>query len=286
MILSFHPIFPANQNIICAGRKPDMNDLSAIKDADAVILPQGCSELLYNMAKSNCPHVFPNFDARFTYPGKIGQTKLFQKTNTAHPATELFPTVRTFQDSYGQTPDLSSFIFPCVFKFDWGGEGDMVYRVSSVTELDNLILKAGTFEKSGQSGFLVQENIITKGLSLRINIIGRRLISFWKIPDSDSEFYSNLSKGGKIAYDLYPELQETGKEAVSEFCRKTGINLAGFDLLFSFDESGKPDPVPLFLEINYFFGRRGLGGSEKFYEILVHEIDIWLSELGLSVKAS
>jgi ribosomal protein S6--L-glutamate ligase len=31
------------------------------------------------------------------------------------------------------------------------------------------------------------------------------------------------------------------------------------------------------LEINYFFGRRGLGGSDAFYEILKSEIDNWLS---------
>jgi ribosomal protein S6--L-glutamate ligase len=31
------------------------------------------------------------------------------------------------------------------------------------------------------------------------------------------------------------------------------------------------------LEINYFFGRRGLGGSDAFYEILKREINTWLS---------
>jgi ribosomal protein S6--L-glutamate ligase len=35
------------------------------------------------------------------------------------------------------------------------------------------------------------------------------------------------------------------------------------------------------LEINYFFGRRGLGGSNAFYEILTSEIDNWLDQLDL-----
>jgi ribosomal protein S6--L-glutamate ligase len=35
------------------------------------------------------------------------------------------------------------------------------------------------------------------------------------------------------------------------------------------------------LEINYFFGRRGLGGSAVYYEILKKEIDTWLDQLDL-----
>jgi ribosomal protein S6--L-glutamate ligase len=45
----------------------------------------------------------------------------------------------------------------------------------------------------------------------------------------------------------------------------------------------KKDPRPLFLEINYFFGRAGLGGSERFYDMLQTEIDNWLAGLGLQV---
>ena len=90
MILSFHPIIEAHENIICAGRLPDDSDLSAIKRADAVILPQGCSEVLYRMARLNCPHVFPNLDVRFDFPGKRGQIQLFRKLGIEHPRTEIF----------------------------------------------------------------------------------------------------------------------------------------------------------------------------------------------------
>jgi len=284
MILSFHPCFVADKNIICAGRKPDINDLAAIESANAVILPQGCSELLYTMAKSNCLNVFPNFDARFQYPGKIGQIHLFQKTNTIHPKTETFPAVNVFKEKYFQSSGNFQFNFPFVFKFNWGGEGDMVYKVSSLEDLNLLLLKAEQFEKTGQSRFLIQEYISSKGKSLRINVIGQRQISFWRFQDNGNGFQSNLSKGAKIDYDSHPKLMEIAKKSVYEFCQKTGINLAGFDILFSFDSSGKPGTEPLFLEINYFFGRRGLGGSEKFYKLLVQEIRIWLDELGLSVK--
>jgi ribosomal protein S6--L-glutamate ligase len=284
MILSFHPCFIADKNIICAGRKPDVNDLAAIEEADAVILPQGCSELLYAMAKNNCSHVFPNFDTKFQYPGKINQIKLFEKTNTKHPKSETFPEASDLKAKYGQLPNVPGFPFPLVFKFDWGGEGDLVYSVSSLQELNRLLIKAEKFEETGQSGFIIQEYISSKGKSLRINVIGQRLISFWRILENDNEFQSNLSKGANIDYDLYPELQKVAKKSVFDFCQSTGINLAGFDILFSFNTFETKKTEPLFLEINYFFGRRGLGGSEKFYDMLIEEIHSWLNGLGLSLN--
>ena len=74
-----------------------------------------------------------------------------------------------------------------------------------------------------------------------------------------------------------PLLQKAAKTAVLSFCEKTNINLAGFDFLFS-EKSLKKRPIePLFLEINYFFGRKGLGGSEAYYKILQQEIDNWIN---------
>jgi ribosomal protein S6--L-glutamate ligase len=35
----------------------------------------------------------------------------------------------------------------------------------------------------------------------------------------------------------------------------------------------------MLLEINYYFGRKGLGGSEAYYKILRKEIQAWLSSL-------
>ena len=73
MILSFNPIFEGDRQIICAGREPDEKDLKAVRSADAVILSQGCGQSLYTMARQNCSYVFPNYDARLSYPGKLKQ---------------------------------------------------------------------------------------------------------------------------------------------------------------------------------------------------------------------
>lgn len=72
-----------------------------------------------------------------------------------------------------------------------------------------------------------------------------------------------------------PGLREKGIEAVRRFCKRTGINLAGFDILF--DRKRKP-ALPLFLEINYYFGRKGLGGSLHFYDLFGQAADRWLAD--------
>jgi len=288
MILSFHPCFEYDKNIICAGRDPGADELAAIKAADAVILPQGCRELLYKMAQKNCRNVFPNYDARFKYPGKIGQIRLFQETDTPHPKTEIYHTVGVSPCAYPAT-EVSHSAYPVrlpfVFKFDWGGEGDNVFLIKSDKEFQNILKKAEDYEKTGQSGFIIQEyirpiprfvsenNDIPESRTLRVVVIGTKIISYWRIQKNPEKFHANIAKGGVTDADSDPDLQEAAKISAKDFCQKTGINLAGFDFLFSWKNG---TAIPLFLEINYFFGRHGLGGSEKFYELLDTEIKNWI----------
>jgi len=110
-------------------------------------------------------------------------------------------------------------------------------------------------------------------------IIGQRLISYWRIQKNDGGFYSNLGKGAVIDAEGDPEQQHKAVALVKQMCHKTGINLAGLDVIFS---SENDDPDPLLLEINYFFGRKGLGGSEAYYRVLLAEIQAWISGLGFS----
>ncbi len=278
MIVSFHPLYEADRNIICAGREPDADDLAAIKTAEAVILPQGCRQSLYKMAVDNCRHVFPNYDARFDYSGKIGQIQLFQKSGTAHPHAETYSSLDVFRQQYGETPKDIAFELPCVFKFDWGGEGETVFLINSRQDLEEILQKAADFERSGQKGFLLQQYVPTRGRTLRVVIIGRTLISYWRIQENVNTFISNVSQGARIDATLAPERQKVAQVFVKNLCNKTGINLAGFDVIFA---PVKETIKPLMLEINYYFGRRGLGGSDAYYEILKSEIDNWLGQLDL-----
>ena len=59
------------------------------------------------------------------------------------------------------------------------------------------------------------------------------------------------------------------------FCRRAGINVAGLDILFNRQRDQNP---PLFLEINYYFGRKGLGGSLRFYDLFEQAANRWLAD--------
>jgi ribosomal protein S6--L-glutamate ligase len=283
MILSFHPLFVADNNINCAGRAPGNDELAQLKAADAVILPQGCRLDLYAMARENCSLVFPNYDARFDYPGKIGQIQLFRQTGVLCPESEAFADTDMFTMHYPRISEDLSFEFPFVLKFDWGGEGETVHLIDSAEQLKAIIQKARAFEHTGQKGFLIQEYVPCHRRTLRVIVIGRRHISYWRVQRSRNNFLANLAQGAQIDTESDPDQQVKAVEAVKVFCRRTQIDLAGFDILFS----TKPDQTaPYFLEINYFFGRRGLGGSEKYYAILVGEIKNWLHRHGLSLETT
>ncbi|RJP94129.1 MAG: glutathione synthase [Desulfobacteraceae bacterium] len=273
MILSFHPMITADQNMICAGRDPGDMELDAMRKADAVILPQGCRQTLYDMAAAHCAHVFPNYAAKFTYPGKLGQIELFAHFHLPHPKTETFTRVDTFYASGGTTDNTG---YPLVFKFDWGGEGDTVMRMDSPEEFNAVLEKAKTYEKTGQSGFLIQEYIPSGNRSLRVAVIGGQRIAYWRIQKNPNQFGTALSKNASIDAHADPDKQAAGIALVNQLCEKTGINLAGVDLIFP-ESSEKADP--LLLEINYFFGRTGIGGSKRFYALLRKEVKRWLNGL-------
>jgi ribosomal protein S6--L-glutamate ligase len=274
MIVSFHPAYEADRNVICAGRSPNASDLAHIRQAKAVILNQGCPQRLYDLARAHCRYVFPNYDIRFQYPGKLGQIRLFRKLDIPYPATELFDSVESYR--HLANPGV---VFPLVFKFGWGGEGETVFLIRNAAQLEDILKKATAFERTGQKGFLLQEFIPSDGRSLRVVIIGKRAIAYWRTRNSDDGFKSNLAQGATIDTDSDPELQRQGIQLVRSFCRRTQVDLAGFDLLFPSESS---TPEALMLELNYFFGRRGLGGSQAFYRILKAEIDHWLQGQGLT----
>ena len=278
MILSFHPLYVADKNIICAGRTPGADDAKAAAEAEAIVLPQGCRSDLYELAYKNCQLVFPNYNARFAYQGKMGQIALFKRFGVPHPESMVFTDTGDFRRSIKRIPVDLPFGLPCVFKFDWGGGGDTVYPVDSEDRLMALLDSAATFERSGQKGFLLQEMIAAGSRSLRVVVIGQQYRAYWRVQPIRGGFMTGLAHGARIDTVADPGLQGQAIIAVRDFCQQTGINLAGFDVLFT-EKSATPQMY--FLEINFFFGRQGLGGSEGFYKILIEEIDNWLKDNGL-----
>ncbi len=278
MILSFHPVFVGDQNILCAGRDPGEEERTAIWQAQAVILPQGCRESLYSMASQGPAPVFPDYQARFRYPGKLGQASLFKKASIPHPETLIFPTLKTFRElSIKQNPP---FDFPWVFKFDWGGEGHTVYLLKAWQDLDQAVEKAALFEETGQCGFVIQKFIPCGQRCLRAVVLHEKIILYWKISAIESPVMTGMRQGASIDHQVDADVKKQAIAATRNLCKKTGINLAGLDLIFPENNTG-----PLFLEINHYFGRRGLGGSDNYYRLLTHAINDWLKSPGLIREA-
>jgi ribosomal protein S6--L-glutamate ligase len=241
MIVSFHPLIKADKNIICAGREPNAKDLAAIKAARAVILSQGCSRSLYEMARANCQNVFPNYDARFKYPYKIGQIRLFRQINISHPPTEIYPDVASFQRRPQKSPSEPALDYPFVFKLNWGGEGDTVYLVKSTEDFGNILRQTSEFEKSGQTGFMLQEFISSGNKTLRVVVIGQRLISYWRMsaekqesiwPASMSFFHRRMRIPAPCCLKLIIFSEEEAsavQKLTTAYCRsKSGPGLPGF----------------------------------------------------------
>lgn len=278
MLLSYHPCYVGDENRLCAGRDPDESDARAMAAANGVVLPQGCRMSLFEMAKKNCAHVFPDYTTRFEYPGKTGQSRLFKKFGVHYPHTEEFSDLVAFNKRMGKADLIpGTFDYPFVFKFDWSGEGVNVRLIKSADEFKQVMQLAKTYEQTGQKGFVIQQYIPAGSRSLRVVAMGSRFIPYWRTAP-DGTFGTAVANGAEIDHKSYPYLQKKGIESVRRICAMTGINLAGFDLIF--DETDE-EKTPFFLEINYFFGRRGLGGSELFYKLLCTEIDRWRANLRL-----
>ncbi len=267
-IISFHPmiqgdIFFWERDVL------DESVVQYLREARAVILAQTVSRELYALCRGLCPHVFPNYDLRFRWGGKLGDTMLFWSYGVPHPKTWVFPCVETI---LGNHPIMMTHFklppYPFVIKGNRGGEGTQTWLIKDDHDLKEAIEIIKCAEIQGNFGFVLQEFIPGLDRDLRVVVIGRHIDSYWRY---NSGFLHNVAQGGEINAHIDPELQAIGRSAVRDLCNRTGINLAGFDLVF-LDGSD----LPLFLEINYTFGRSGLGGSDAFYRLLKREVNDWL----------
>jgi ribosomal protein S6--L-glutamate ligase len=146
------------------------------------------------------------------------------------------------------------------------------------------ISRAAEYEQSGERGFILQTFVPHSNRVLRVVVIGQNQQAYWKVQEAPLVFGTSVAQGARIDTESDPALRRKALTLTRSFCQRSRINLAGFDIIFDASTSTKQYPQPLFLEINYFFGRTGLGGSARFYAILQAEIDSWLGGLGLSVN--
>ncbi len=270
-ILSFHPTLAGDRFLWELGSLGP-EELALIRQARAVLLPQSVSRELYYLARRLCPAVFPDYDLRFQWEGKVGDAMLFWFLGLPHPRTRIYPRVEALEQDHPSvnyaTPPLR---FPCVIKANRGGEGHNTWLVGDRAALADAVHRLKGLELEGYFGFIVQEYVEGVVRDLRVVVIGDRLESYWRV---NAGFHKNIARGGRIEREQDPDLQAIGRDRVAALCRRTGINLAGIDLIFP-----RGSREPLFLEINYTFGRTGLGGTRGFQRLLEEAVRRWLARL-------
>ncbi len=276
VILSFHPCFTAGHQIILGDRKLASEDHRWIRRADAIILPQGCSRELYVAGRESGAQVFPNYDMRLRYPGKLGQSLLFEEFHFPHPETKPWSSVDELRGFIRRGGKLAH-SFPFFIKADESHEGEGIFLITDSGALEFALEILAAWEKTGQSGFISQEMVQTDGNVLRAVILGRQTITYWKRPDDAGESVITISRNARVDRGWRKDLQKKGRSEARRISKKTGIDLAAVDFVFSMRD---PDPQPLCLEINYYFGRRGLGGSLNYYGLLHRAIQTWLKDRG------
>ncbi len=262
-------------------RTLDSSDLKWVQRADAIILPQTCPQELYDACSRVDAFVFPDYETRFKYPGKIGQSLLFRDLGLPHPETFCWGSVNELVTAYPGGDPLPHPL-PFLVKEDRGHEAEGVFLVEDRDSLKKAIDHLALAERSGLYGFVSQAYIPCDGNVLRAVIIGKRVLTYWKRPDRPEKTITTVGRGSVIDHEWRPDLQEKGKAHAMALARETGINLAAVDFLFPLRDK---DPEPLFLEINYYFGRRGLGGTEEYYSLFFEAVHEWLGDKGMDPGA-
>ncbi len=254
-IVSLTPIFEADINL-WGTTGLDEEVLETIAQAKAILLPQIITPELYAYCRTLNIPVFPNYDWRFRFSGKIGQTLMFKALRLPTPKTICIPKIASL-GQHPQTKKLSMPKFPFIVKGNYGHEGQEVFLITEKEHWEEALKYFKMQEREGFFGFILQE-YLPAPYELRVIICGTDLIPVWR--ENSDDFKANLAQGGQLIPCPDKELEAQGLALIRLLIEKTQINLAAVDFLVE-------DKKLLFNEINYVFGRRALGGSENFYKL-------------------
>jgi ribosomal protein S6--L-glutamate ligase len=214
---------------------------------------------------------------RFEFPGKTGQALLFKRLGVPHPRSVVWPSVAFFREFLTGTDRLPHGM-PYMIKADRSHEGEGVFLIENQDILEKSLNRLSQKEYSGEKGFVTQDFIQGGGNVLRAVVLGHRIFTYWKRPVQSGQIITTVSRGARIDKTWRRDLQVEGGRRSLAFSKQTGVNLAAIDFVCSLSDM---QPELLFLEVNYYFGRRGLGGSEDYYHILHDAVREWLLGKGL-----
>lgn len=277
MILSFHPRIKGDINLrlTLKGLFSD-EETRLMASARAMVVTQSIKAHQYAFCGRHCSNLFPDYTHRFGFEGKYGNIQLFQKFNAPYPKTICYESVEDFKLRHfkNQEPIMP---FPFVLKGDRGGGGWAVFLIENENDLMMRLDILADENLHVTRRFIAQEYVSHRGRDLRVVIIGKISRAYWRCQYKPGEFRNNVGRGAVINYQIDPELRDEGVNCVENFCSMTGINLAAFDVLF---DRSQRTPKPLLSEINFLFGRKGLGGSPRFYDLLHEAVIKWIDDLG------
>jgi ribosomal protein S6--L-glutamate ligase len=277
MILSFHPRVKGDINLrLTLKGLFSEKEIGLISSCRAAIVTQSIKAHQYAACGEHCPNLFPDYTHRFGFEGKYGNIELFRKFNAPHPESTCYQSVEDFKFRHfkNQEPIMS---YPFVLKGDRGGGGWAVFLIENERDL---MMRLETLADQGlhpTRRFISQRYVPHGGSDLRVVVIGGISKAYWRCQLKPGEFRNNVGRGAIINYKVDPDLRDEGISCIESFCSKSGINLAAFDVLFDRTQNS---PKPMLSEINFLFGRKGLGGSPRFYELLNQAVRQWIDNLG------
>jgi ribosomal protein S6--L-glutamate ligase len=258
--VSFQPEIRMEENLPPFTSIEDPRTIDLLGKAVGVLLPSYVAPWTYRSITQHAKNWFPRLEALFNFRGKTSQVHLFDSMGVRHPESLVFETPLCLQAYIDEHE--SPWGYPIVLKGDLGGGGVTVFPVYGGEDIAKYLLKLPK-----DKPLLIQKWVEHGGKDLRVVIYGDQTVSYFRV--GGGQFYNNVCRGGRIDHGGWPELQQKGASAVLEFCTRAGIDIAGFDLMFP------DDGAPVFIEVNFRFGRKGLGGLKEHQRHLLRAILRW-----------
>lgn len=276
LIVSFHPMIAADRTIVLESRRAlNRSDVLAVSRAEAVLMPLAPRPDVYALVAGLGKPMFPNPAVYLSLDGKIGNQRLFNALGLPHPQAITFACVddalKAWQDNSGELLSLGT---PLVAKGAGGGMGDNVFLVNTTDELARVARRIDTRCQNGPDGLLLQQFIDCGGTDLRVVILGDDHRAYWR-HGADGQWRSNLSQNGTADFDSRPGEMAAGVALARRLADAAGLDMAGVDVLMP------PGERPLLLEINFFFGRSALGGTDAFLQMHMAAVHRWLAGRGI-----
>lgn len=258
--VSFRPEVELEENLPPLARIEDRETIDLLRNAAGVLLPAHISPWRYETITRHAHKWFPRLEIQLHSRGKTKQAHLFQKLGVRHPQTLVFENPRKLKDYL----DLHEppWGYPFVLKGDLGGGGETVFPVYNAEQTGGYLKRLPQ-----DSPLLIQKWVEHGGKDLRVVIYGDHTVSYFRV--GEGRFYNNVCRGAKLDHHGWPDLQQKGVAAVLAFSKLAGIDIAGYDLMF-------PDKgEPVFIEVNFHFGRKGIGGTKEHQAHVLRAIKTW-----------